>query len=417
MVLLPVSNRVPSARWRVWSDHSATANVVRDPPHDDDANAREPALPLAFLRELKTLQDVLATQNDSLTRLQQVIGATRAQDAGILDVVAIGHFVVSADGRIDEANETGARQLRCAADRLAGEPFAAFLARRDVAHFAELLAQVAQSGHPASTDLALQRRDGSTFNARTHLLRAVSLTDVPQVRIAVIDVSHQHELARARSENVELRAAMSRRMVLVQEEARRRLSGELHDRTSPNLAAIEINLDIIACGLPEEHSTELAERLDDTRGLIRDTASWIREICADLRPAVLDYAGLHAALHAYARQMSRRTGIPIDFESNAEAMRLETHVESLLFRIAQEALTNCARHAGATTASIRLQLSPPHVVLAIVDDGAGFDLPEVRQRTSIGLGLLNMGEMAEFAGGALTILSAPQQGTTITVEI
>lgn len=211
---------------------------------------------------------------------------------------------------------------------------------------------------------------------------------------------------------------LSRHLVVVQESARRRLSGELHDRTSPNLAAIAVNLDIMAEALLEAPSPMLSERLEDIRALIEDTAASIREICSDLRPPVLDYAGLAAALESYAKQFHRRTGIALRIDCSHSAIRLPPEQETMLFRIVQEALTNCAKHSRAGAIHVRLKLDATPVSLLVSDDGIGFDPQALGKTTHTGgLGILTMREMAELSGGHFMLESAPGMGTRIKVEI
>lgn len=212
--------------------------------------------------------------------------------------------------------------------------------------------------------------------------------------------------------------ALSRHLVVVQESTRRRLSGELHDRTSPNLSAIGVNLDIIAEIMLEQPSPVLSARLDDVRALIEDTSASIREICSDLRPPVLDYAGLMPALESYVKQFQRRTSIAVRIDCTHPAVRLAPALESVLFRIVQEALTNCAKHSRARSIVVMLRLDGQPIAVMISDDGVGFDLDLLRQTTHTGgLGILTMKEMTEFSGGRLTLDSSPGKGTRINVEI
>lgn len=211
---------------------------------------------------------------------------------------------------------------------------------------------------------------------------------------------------------------LSRHLVVVQESARRRLSGELHDRTSPNLAAIGVNLDIIGSTVRADQSPELAARIEDVRALIADTNASIREICSDLRPPVLDYAGLIAALESYVKQFQRRTGITIRFDCSDPAIRLPANIESLLFRIAQEALTNCAKHSRASEITLTLEADRTAIRLSIGDNGIGFSLDSLGKTThTSGLGMLTMREMAEFSGGQFSIESTPGTGTRVMVSI
>jgi signal transduction histidine kinase len=204
----------------------------------------------------------------------------------------------------------------------------------------------------------------------------------------------------------------------VQEQERRQLAGELHDRTSPNLAAASLNLGMIAADLPPQTPGGIESRLADTRALLAQTIAGIRDVCADLRPATLDYAGLPYALREYAEQVSRRTGIAVNVSGESPAARLNADSESMLFRIAQEALTNCAKHAHASAVNIELSFGDPQTVLTISDNGTGFD-PEAIGQSGLrpGLGLLTMRERVEFAGGKFSLESAPGKGTRIRVEI
>jgi PAS domain S-box-containing protein len=234
--------------------------------------------------------------------------------------------------------------------------------------------------------------------------------------IAVKEDTTERKLGEARM------AELSRHLVAVQESARRRLSSDLHDRTSPNLAAIGINLDILQSSLDETLPPSLIERLDDVRALLEDTTASIREICSDLRPPILDYAGLPAALESYVKQFSRRTGIAVQLAvtptSSTPPIRLSQAVESALFRIAQESLTNAAKHAHAKQIIVTLNLQTEPMALTISDDGIGFDPAALGKTThTSGLGILTMREMAEFIGGQLTLTASIGEGSQIRVDI
>lgn len=212
---------------------------------------------------------------------------------------------------------------------------------------------------------------------------------------------------------------MSRRLVQAQEQSRRRFSRELHDRTSPNLAALRINLDIIAMASPIEHGTQdFADRVADTLALIEDTTISIREICAELHPPVLDIGGLLSVVQSYAQQFAKRTGLQVRVNCSHGEVRLAPELELSLFRIVQEALTNCAKHANARVVEVRLQLDSNPLRLDVTDDGIGFDPDQHAQARQVpGHGLLNMKETAEFAGGRFTVAFTPGSGTRVGVEI
>jgi PAS domain S-box-containing protein len=275
------------------------------------------------------------------------------------------------------------------------------------------------SGERVETEQRLRLPSGGdAYHAVVIIPRKDDDGRVNKVYGTVQDISERKKLEEQRQADALHLADLSRRVVAVQEEERRRLAGELHDRTSPNLAAASLNLGMIAADLPPRVPDGLESRLADTRALLAETIAGIRDVCADLRPATLDYAGLPRALREYAEQISRRTGIAVKVSGESPAARLNADSESMLFRIAQEALTNCAKHAQASAVSIELSFGKPHTELTISDNGPGFDPKALGQSGHRpGLGLLTMRERVEFAGGKFTLESAPGKGTRIRVEI
>jgi signal transduction histidine kinase len=276
-----------------------------------------------------------------------------------------------------------------------------------------------QQGNLQDLELEFVRKDGSLMPA---LLNATAIRNAKGVfqmsRSIVYDMTERHKMEEERRQHAQRMTELSRHLVDVQETARRQLSGELHDRTSPNLAAIGINFSLIAQEVAALVSTDLSARLEDIRALLKDTSASIHEICSNLRPPILDYAGFPAALASLAQQFSGRTGITVHCTCADQSRRLAPDIESLLFRIAQESLTNCAKHAQATTIDLDLDNLASPIVMRIADDGAGFVLAALgTPGERCGLGILNMRDMAEFAGGKLSIDSTPGQGTRIHVEI
>lgn len=212
---------------------------------------------------------------------------------------------------------------------------------------------------------------------------------------------------------------LSNRLVQSQEQARRRFSRELHDRTSPNLAALKINLDIIMRATSGARALQsYSDRIEDTQALIEDTTMSVRDICAELHPPLLDSKGLIDVLQSYALQFSKRTGLLVSVQCPHGEVRLAANVELALFRIVQEAMTNSAKHANATSVVVRLQLDSVPMLLSIKDDGTGFDLNQADALGSArGQGLLNMKETVEFIGGRFRLESVPGSGTRVYVDI
>jgi signal transduction histidine kinase len=201
-----------------------------------------------------------------------------------------------------------------------------------------------------------------------------------------------------------------RRVVAGQELERRRLARELHDETGQALTSILLGLRAVdEAGLDERARGAVA----DLRELVVATLQDVRRLAVQLRPKALDDFGLAAALERLAQTLSETSSLHIDLEARLGEERLPSEVETTLYRIVQEALTNIVKHAQATRVSILLMRRDGAATAVIEDDGRGFDLAS----TSETFGLEGMRERAELHDGRLTIESAPGSGTTLVVEV
>jgi signal transduction histidine kinase len=199
------------------------------------------------------------------------------------------------------------------------------------------------------------------------------------------------------------------KLISAQEDERRRVARELHDETSQLLAALGMALHAGPAAASADPA-ELLDRLQDG----------VHRLIVNLRPGVLDDLGLAAAIGMLAETHLRRAGIAVRCElSDLEQQRLSPAIETAVFRIAQEAIVNIVRHAGATTVLIQAGLHDGHVWVEIEDDGRGFDQADIHPDSASlrGVGLLGMRERAELLGGRLTIDSAPGEGTRVKVDI
>ncbi len=225
--------------------------------------------------------------------------------------------------------------------------------------------------------------------------------------------THKRAEAELRKHQVQLRD-LAARLTEAEEAERRRLARELHDRVGQNLTALSINLSILRSQLPPESAAKMDNRLNDSQNVLEETTEVIRNVMADLRPAVLDDYGLLAALHWYGDLFSKRTGISVTVQGEEGATRWPLTTETALFRVSQEALTNVAKHANAAQVTISLDVGFEKSILRIADDGIGFD-PATVQPSS--LGLVAIKERALAIGGRLDIESFPGEGTRIIIEI
>ncbi len=202
-----------------------------------------------------------------------------------------------------------------------------------------------------------------------------------------------------------------RRVVAAQELERRRLARELHDETGQALTSVLLRLRTVEEARSLEDAKEAAAAL---RELVVDTLQGVRRLAVELRPKALDDFGLVPALERLAETFQGETGISVHFEQTLPAERLSGEIETALYRIVQEGLTNVVKHAGATWVSVVLTRKPGAVAAIIEDDGRGF---EARGGDGRGLGLVGMRERLRLLDGKLTIESTQGAGTTIVAEV
>ncbi len=255
------------------------------------------------------------------------------------------------------------------------------------------------------------RANGHPFSAEDYALAQAAASRTGQaIRNALLfaDARQQHEQLRA----------LAARLAEVEEAERQRVARELHDTVGQNLTALGLNLNIAQMHLPPGAADAARSRLKDSLDLVQQTTEFIRGVMADLRPPVLDDYGLVAALRWYGAQFASRTGVEFSLRGQELSPRLPALVETALFRIAQEALTNVARHAQAMHVTVSLEASESLVRLTIADDGVGFDPEMIKVRaTGRGWGLLSMTERAEAAGGRARVESRAYGGTRVLVEV
>jgi two-component system sensor histidine kinase UhpB len=194
-----------------------------------------------------------------------------------------------------------------------------------------------------------------------------------------------------------------------QEEERRRLARDLHDEVNQALTAILLRLEALSHDAPPELADEFAE----VKRLVNQAMAELLQLARQLRPTALDDHGLLPALATHLRRFAAQTGIDADLRTAGEATDLEADQEIALYRVAQEALANVARHADASRVEVDLDTSGPSLELRVRDDGRGFNTLSRRN----GLGLGGMAERARLVGGELTIDSEPGRGTELVMRV
>ena len=198
------------------------------------------------------------------------------------------------------------------------------------------------------------------------------------------------------------------------EEERAYVAREIHDEFGQALTALKMDLAWLTKRLPAD-KPRLAEKTSAMSGLIDSTIQTVRRVATELRPGLLDDLGLAAAIEWLAQELAERTRINCELYLGDEDIVLDRDLATAIFRIFQEALTNVARHAGATEVQVKLEEGPDELLLTIRDNGKGITPSQVSDPHS--LGLIGMRERAHSWGGDVTFQSAPEQGTIVTVRV
>jgi PAS domain S-box-containing protein len=256
-----------------------------------------------------------------------------------------------------------------------------------------------------------RRGDGSYAHV---VSRALVIRDAQHKPLRAIgtmrDITEQMEAERARQE-------LSRSILNAQEQERQRVARDLHDGVNQLLASAKYRLSSIVAH-PAAGNGEVHDNVRQVRDLVEKAITEVRTISRNLRPSELDDLGLSAALRSLAHDFQKRTGIRSQFKSDAAACppQMPKEVEMTLYRIAQEALNNVEKHSRATRMSMVLCCARHHVLLTLRDNGKGFT-PRAASGDRSGWGLQNMAERAALLGGHFETVSAPNQGTKVTVRL
>jgi signal transduction histidine kinase len=205
---------------------------------------------------------------------------------------------------------------------------------------------------------------------------------------------------------------LSARLVQAQENERRAISRELHDEVGQSLSALLVGLSNLSAAIPPSAAAELTSHITGIRDLAQNCVRVIRNMALLLRPSMLDDLGLAPALEWQARETSRNYGIRVDIAAQGVSDDLPEDHKTCVYRIVQEALHNCVRHAGASTVRVTVQQDPEAVHVLIQDDGKGF-----RPASEKGLGLVGMEERVTHLGGSLRIDSHAGRGTLLAITL
>ena len=270
--------------------------------------------------------------------------------------------------------------------------------------------------HLSRLNGALSRRTEDLDASNRQLKKEIIRRQVVENRLRQ---SEQHSITlldNSRTMQEQLRL-LSRRILSVQEEERKRISRELHDVIAQMLTGINVRLATLKIDA-KSNNKDLSDKISRTQRLVEKSVDIVHQFARELRPAVLDHLGLIPALHSFMKTFAKETGIQISLTAFKGLEELSSSKRTALYRVAQEALTNVARHAEAGRVDVTIKKAPNAIVMQITDNGKSFDSKRSwSSKKSQHLGLLGMRERVEMVGGRFTVESTPGKGTTIHAKI
>jgi PAS domain S-box-containing protein len=270
-------------------------------------------------------------------------------------------------------------------------------------------------GEPAEDEYEMMgmRLDGLQFPCRVAVSK-LALSDGPATMAFFFDLTTQKESEKKLEDSRGKMRSLAIHLLHAREEERKRVAREIHDELGQILTALKMDLQWIEKRLAPR-TPRIMEKIQGVVGLADQTIQMVHRISSELRPGMLDDLGLAAAVEWLGGDFSRRNGIPCRVDITARESRIGGNSSTALFRIIQEALTNVARHAHASHASVELWEEDGALKIRVKDDGEG--VTEEQSTSPQSFGLIGIRERAQALGGEMSITGRPGKGTTLTVTI
>ena len=374
---------------------------------------------------------------------EQALSESEQRFRAIVNQATAGIVRTAPDGKVVFVNQAFCKMLGLKESDLIGKTILPFTYQDDIEEDNRLYNRLMEKGIPFQLEKRLIRKDGSTLWVSVSAAPILDAVGRPQSAVSIIvDISKrkqaendlqqlnvqlesrvQERTAELQNANVDLLESrrrlqvLSQRLVEVQEQERRALARELHDRVGQSLIALNLNLTIINNQLTDKLTSPVSSRLADSIKLATEIIAIVRNVMSDLRPVVLDEYGMVAALQAHIEKFENRYGLNVEFTSSEPPVpRVNAAMEITVLRIAQEALLNIARHAQANHISLSLQWEKDAMLLTVQDNGIGIPASNEGSYPN-GHGLMIMRERAEAVGGSLNILSTIDKGTRIEASL
>ncbi|MDP2695529.1 MAG: PAS domain S-box protein [Gallionella sp.] len=366
-----------------------------------------------LLHELQIQHLELEMQAEQLRSAQNALEESRDRYVSLYDFAPVGYLTLTDAGLIAEVNLTGAALLGVERKKLLQGRFTKFIAPEDRDRWYQHFSRALQQGGKQNGELALVRADGTVFHARLDCLHIAADGKAGMMRITFTDVTECKRLKEELEESRQILRDLADKVEMLREEERKCIAREVHDELGQILTALRMDVALINLRFGE-HNAALLEKTQGMSLLLDQAGRSVRNIVSNLRPTALD-TGIVAAVGWLCDEFAAHTGSPCVLHTNEEHIDLEEGRAVAVFRIVQELLTNVARHAGASRTQITLTRHAGKLQVEVRDNGKGFDFQATPQNKSFGL--LGVFERAIALGGNVEVVSAPQQGTAVTISM
>lgn len=408
----------------------------------DDSETRR------IVHELEVHQIELEIQNADLRIARDEAETLLTRYTDLYDLAPVGYFTLSNRGSIRLANLTGAEMVGIERSKLKRRSFRMLLSPPDRKPFKDFLRKVfacddkqAAEFQLADQRLAIQAINIEAWRSADGLESSLMVRDLTARKLAENSARQNlelnQEIHRRKLVEINLRTQrkeqsrilrqtriqqgilrdFSHRILQAQEEERKRISRELHDVIAQTLLSINMHLDLLAQGT-EAIPKSLRIQMAKTQSLVERAVNIVHDFASQLRPTMLDDLGLIPALQMFVKESMTHSGIHVSLETGPGVDQSPTALRTTLYRIAQEALTNVARHANATRVDIHIVNTGKLIRMTIKDNGDGFQTPsKPGSKNKNHLGLIGMKERTQMIGGDFSISSKPGGPTTVQVSI
>lgn len=362
--------------------------------------------------ELQTAQEELHWQIDEIAAMREIAEQERQQYRDLFEFAPDGYIVTNIFGKIKQANRAAAELFNLEQVPV-GRLLTMYILHEDRPLFRQQLVELTYDGPSVRTlELRIQRHKQPPIPVVVRIgLIYDSNNKLVGLRWLLRDISARKHMEDAlRAERTQLQR-LSQRLVEVQEAERRAIACELHDELGQMLTGLKFMLE-----MPRAAAAQDAENRNEALSVVKQLIEKTRNLSLDLRPTMLDDLGLLPALLWHFERYTKQTHIQVCFSHQGMQQRFSPQIETTIYRVVQEALTNAARYANVRLVNVTLSYENGNIRLEVLDHGTGFDTKAVLQMP-VSNGLTGIRERVLLLGGQLELQSTPGMGTSLLIEL